>query len=190
MSYIASFDIGSKNFAFYIEKMNRDKIKLLNSNSTIHDIFQTGEPHLFLLRDISTNKKRNGLFIEVIKLLDQYETIFNECDVILIEHQIRRNVIATKIAQTVLTYFLVLYPEKDVVMYSSRNKTKALNAPSGLDGRGRKKWASNVVTELLETIKETEKGMEIHKYFHSQKKKDDLADTLLQVLSYKIKLKK
>uniref|UniRef100_A0A6C0KCG9 Mitochondrial resolvase Ydc2 catalytic domain-containing protein n=1 Tax=viral metagenome TaxID=1070528 RepID=A0A6C0KCG9_9ZZZZ len=137
-------------------------------------------------------KKKRGskaldanVFLRLTALLDRYKEQFDKCTTIIIEQQMsfgsKINTMAIKIAQHTYSYFLFRYGNtKKIVEFPSYNKTQIMGAPGGLDKPLRKKWAVVKADEIW-----TLRGdMETSTFVQSNKKKDDLSDCLLHVLSY------
>jgi hypothetical protein len=125
------------------------------------------------------------VFLRMTALLDSHKEYFDKCTTIIIEQQMsfgtRVNTMAIKIAQHIYSYFLFRYGDsKTIVEFPSYNKTQILGAPGGLEKPKRKKWAIEKADEIW-----TLRGdMETVEMVGSKKKKDDMSDCLLHVLSY------
>lgn len=125
------------------------------------------------------------LFLRLTALLDHYKEYFDQCSTIIIEQQMsfgsKINTMAIKIAQHTYSYFLFRYGNtKKIIEFPSYNKTQLLGAPAGLDKPQRKKWAISKADEIW-----TLRGdMYTSSLVASKKKKDDMSDCLLHVLSY------
>jgi len=126
-----------------------------------------------------------NVFLRLTELLDNHKEYFDKCSTIIIEQQMsfgsRINTMAIKIAQHTYSYFLFRYGNtKKIVEFPSYNKTQILGAPAGLDKPKRKKWAIEKANEIW-----TLRGdMDIIEMITKKKKKDDMSDCLLHVLSY------
>lgn len=125
------------------------------------------------------------VFLRLTALLDRHREYFDKCSTIIIEQQMsfgsKINTMAIKIAQHTYSYFLFRYgKEKRIIEFPSYNKTQILGAPGDLDKPARKKWAIAKADEIW-----TLRGdMETADMVGSKKKKDDMSDCLLHVLSY------
>jgi hypothetical protein len=104
------------------------------------------------------------------------------------------NLIAIKIAQHCASYFIMKYPNINIIEFPSYHKTQVLGAEKEVKKtkRGnpkfvsmskpkRKKWAVNTCKEILENKGDLVSLERINK----SKKKDDLADTYLQLQAFK-----
>lgn len=126
-----------------------------------------------------------NVFLRLTALLDRYKEQFDKCTTIIIEQQMsfgsKINTMAIKIAQHTYSYFLFRYGDtKKIVEFPSYNKTQILGAPGGLDKPARKKWAVVKANEIWVLRGDTTTS----EFVQSNKKKDDLCDCLLHVLSY------
>jgi len=214
---IASFDIGKKNFAFYIEKIplnfyieDIDEDKRYNDDGTptnemktiLEHVYKSGKTILHKNLDLTfgcdKKLKLDPLtFHNMYDVLDEYLSYWNMCDIFIIESQMTRlNVMASKLAQHCMSYFIFRYKKaKQVIEFPAYYKTQILGAPKVKGGkkkngdvkwkamikRDRKKWSIKKALEIL-----TLRGEE--KYYLNIKtvaKKDDLADTLTQLQAYK-----
>jgi len=139
-------------------------------------------------------KKKTGskaldadIFLRLTALLDRHSQYFDKCSTIIIEQQMsfgsKINTMAIKIAQHTYSYFLFRYgKEKRIVEFPSYNKTQILGAPGGLDKPLRKKWAIVKADEIWALRGDIDTCAMID----TKKKKDDMSDCLLHVLSYVI----
>jgi len=153
---VASFDIGKKNFAFYIEEfdkfelMNIKNIPLItryNANGTptamMQDILDrvcsNGKTILHKNLDLTENcdkKKRLDpeTFHNMNDELDKYIHYFDECSAIIIEQQMsfgkgKNNPMAMKLGQHCYSYFTFKYGRsKTIVEFPAYHKTQILGA--------------------------------------------------------------
>lgn len=162
--------------------LNGDKVLYRNLNLT------TG-----CQKDKYLDKK---VFINMIKVLDEHKSFFDSCDFFVIEQQMmfgkNRNPMAVKLAQHCYSYFLFHYGEsKTIIEFPAYYKTQILGAPKiknektgkfkAMDKPERKKWAVEKAISILQ-----ERGdMDTLDELTNQKKKDDLADVLIQLQSFK-----
>ena len=172
MIRIASFDIGKKNFSFYIEEFNRDKLLALknipaprryNPNGTptkkmqelLNEIFANGETILHENLDLTENcDKKMRLdpetFHNMFDALDEYLPYFDECAAFVIEQQMqfgrgKNNPMAMKLGQHCYSYFAFQYGRtKQIIDFPAYHKTQVLGAPK-VPGKKTKKgfrWKS------------------------------------------------
>ena len=167
----------------------------------LEEFYHCGKTILCSNNDITDNKDDNkddkkskgkgsksldaDLFLRLTQLLDDHKEYFDKCSTIIIEQQMSFgrsiNTMAIKIAQHTYSYFLFRYGNsKKIVEFPSYNKTQILGAPGGLDKPKRKKWAIEKANEIW-----TLRGdMDTIDMIAKKKKKDDMSDCLLHVLSY------
>ena len=140
-------------------------------------------------------------FHNMTDLLDEHRDIWDRCDTFIIEQQMsfgrnKINTMALKLGQHCFSYFAFNYGRfKNIVEFPSYNKTQILGSEKiekrtkggkvsykAIDKPMRKKWSIKKATEILE-MRNDEENMEM---MRTTKKKDDLADTLCQLQSWKI----
>ena len=165
--WVASFDIGKKNFAFYIEEIDIteilnlpkiDKNKRYNLNGTITDefkenlnkIYLNGKNILFENLDITKNCQKKSyleleMFYNMTEMLDLYEDFWKQCDIFLIEQQMsfgkNRNTMALKLGQHCQSYFSIKYGRNvDIIEFPAYNKTNILGAEKIYTGKGKNKY--------------------------------------------------
>ena len=143
---IASFDIGKKNFAFYVEELDEDYLKQIlniekpkrynypeggftNEFSLVIDkVYKSGKKVLLRNVDLTDNTDKSKYFdIEICRnmndLLDEYQEIWDEVDIIIVEKQMsfrgKINTMALKLGQNCQSYFMLNYGrEKKIVEFS------------------------------------------------------------------------
>lgn len=153
--WIASFDIGKKNFAFYIEEFNRTEImklpcisktKRYNSDGTPTPIFaevvkkvcMNGKNILFKNSDLTVNCN-NAKYLEpemfhnMTDLLDNYLEYWDKCSAFVIEKQMsfgkKHNTMALKLGQHCWSYFAFKYGRfKEIIEFPAYYKTQILGA--------------------------------------------------------------
>lgn len=152
--WIASFDIGSKNFAFYIEEMNTksfEKIKNVpkqkryNEDGTLtnpmrkvlDDVCNNGKTILHKNSDL-TNNCVNGktldpeTFHNMTDLLDSYGEYWDKCCYFVVEQQMqfgkkKSNPKALKLGHHCQSYFIFRYGRfKQVLEFPAYHKTQVL----------------------------------------------------------------
>lgn len=224
-SRIASFDIGTTNFAHYIEEFNKDDLDNLAStydelprslqrrvkgpmNDKIQDIldglFVCGTCIDMGVKDIRSEEFSDGkgfLDIATRKILFKYlknlKSHLDTCTEYIVEQQYfntyspagkkkygsEANVNAIKIAEDLVSWLLLQYPDKEVCFFSSNFKTHMLGAPEGLTKPQRKKWSIQTAKRIFE-LREDEEGISA---MTRKGKKDDVADACTQCQAYKYK---
>lgn len=205
--YIASFDIGKKNFAFVIERYNLDKIKEIepmdfkqsflknglakdNALKKMDCVYKIGEIVLVKKFDLTENCTKKyldpQLFINMTHVLNEHLFYWEACDVILIEQQMsfgrnRYNTMALKLGQHCYSYFSIRYMQtKTILEFPAYHKTKVLGALRKLKKPQRKKWAVDTAMYILSHREDYTTMIE----YYLEKKLDDLSDCLLMNIAY------
>lgn len=159
--WIASFDIGKINFAFYIEEFDIDYLQSLPKfdkqnkynengtltldyeNSVVNKVYQSGKLILLKNYNITQNCKKGSylepeMFHNMYDLLESYEEYWNHCDAFIIEKQMsfgrqKINTMALKLGQHCWSYFSFVYGrEKNIVEFPAYHKTLILGAEQTL----------------------------------------------------------
>ena len=154
--WVASFDIGKKNFAFYIEEFNHNDLLFLknipekeryNDNGTptmkmrslLDQICMNGKTILHKNSDLTENCKKGRYldpetFHNMVDLLDKYSDYWDKCSHFVIEQQMsfgknKRNTMALKLGQHCYSYFTIRYGRfKSVLEFPAYHKTQVLGA--------------------------------------------------------------
>lgn len=164
--WIASIDIGKKNFCFLIEEINIKRLENIknisyperyNENGTfspnmtkiINEVIQCGKVILHCNTDltIDTDKTQyldKEIYYNMTDHLDKYVEYFDKCSIIMVEQQLKRNSMAMKLAQHCYSYFAIRYGRfKPIIEFPSYYKTQILGAEK-TKGRqyknGKYKW--------------------------------------------------
>ena len=132
-------------------------------------------------------KHINSSKVDLVKIGRNMKHIFDilfitsELDIILIENQIGPLSPRMKTMQGMITqYFIIKHPSANIKCVSSFNKLK-LFTEEKLSYRDKKKFAIQKTEEILNTNNNLSKWID---FFKKHKKKDDLADSLLQSIVY------
>lgn len=154
---IASFDIGKKNFSFYVETFDTEGLKALSKknmkkneryhpNGTCTDAFGAllkqlycnGEKQLLCNVDLTGGTNTDKYFDpdlchNMTELLDKYDEYWQTVDYIIVEQQMsfgaKVNTMALKLGQHCESYFMIKYGrEKKVVEFPSYHKTQVLGS--------------------------------------------------------------
>lgn len=166
---IVSFDVGSKNLSFVI----LDQTKILSWNN------------------INVQSNSNQCETLVYEL-DKYLEEFSECERVVIEKQPSKNN-KMRIIESLLNAYFVIKGKccteskiQSVIVYSAKHKlndmiknVKDFNGREGYNNR--KKLSVKIADSFIHETQQSEKIIDI---FEKSKKKDDLADCLLQGLKY------
>ena len=152
MIWCASFDIGKKNFSFYVEEFddsslssltdippnhryNKDGTTTSEFQTVLDSVFKNGKRIILENVDITMNCKPGSYldpetFYNMIDVLDRYASIWDQCHTFVIGKQMQTNPMALKLAQHCYSYFCFRYGRfKNIVEFQSYNKTQVLGAP-------------------------------------------------------------
>lgn len=185
-------------------KYNKDGTLSEDMEIALSDFIQRGRVVLYKNSDITQNCNPHvdldvETFYNMNDLLDQYKEYWDTCDVFVIEQQMNfgklKNPMAIKLGNHCFSYFTFVYGRsKKVIEFPAYHKTQILGAPKeaittkkgnikykAVEKRERKKWAVVKAMEILENREEDD----ILKQLTSARKKDDLADVLLQSIAYR-----
>ena len=206
--WIASFDIGKKNFAFCIEEVNLKKFEDISDihkndryckdgsltvefSKNVRKVIDNGKIILLTNKDLmegaSTKKHLDPrILINLTQHLDEYTPFWDKCSVFLVEQQMgfgkRQNTMALKIGQHCMSYFLIRFAGfKYIIEFPAYYKTKIMGAPKKMTKHMRKKWSVNEAIQILVNRGDTQTLSDIN----SRKKKDDVADVITQLQSFK-----
>ena len=155
---LLSIDCGIKNLAMCLIDQNTKRI---------HRWDVSGVPPMHV----------DGIFACMVRHLNEKPWIL-EAQTVLIEKQPDRNRGMKGIENLLHTYFLV--KEKQVVIWDARHKIP------DVAGAGKAKYAQRKKTSIERARKFIDNTVNEDwiQFFDSHKKKDDLADTVMQALSY------
>lgn len=207
--FIASIDIGSKNFCIYVEETNMEELKelahneikynmdgtpTLESQNILNKSYANGKTIFHENYNLTFNGKANNLeiLLNMYECLENINDILKKCHVVLIEKQMNKNIKAIKLGQHCLSYFLFKFKnEKEIIEFPAYHKTQVLGAIKTQAKNGkwntlkqteRKKWVVGKTYDILSSRNEIGYIDRIK----STKKRDDLADTLCTCQSFKI----
>lgn len=178
---VASIDVGYRNFCVCAEEiiipLDSRKDVCLQGNMLFHHNEDFGK----LAKN--NNEAERQLFIDISDWLEVQSDIWDRCDIILIEQQLKCNKMAPRIQQHVQSWFYLKYRDRKIVeAFSSTHKTQVLKAPKKMTKPERKKWAVEKARQIL-----TQRGDSLGLQTLSETKKaDDLGDTLLMIQAWKI----
>lgn len=154
--WLASFDIGKRNFCFYVEEVDRDELmRVANVNKharfnddgthtsvfgTLVDQVCTNGKTIILSNSDLTERSDSGKYIDpevfhnMTDLLDAHRAYWDKCAAFIIETQMnfgknKRNTLAMKLGQHCWSYFAVNYGRfKEIVEFPAYHKTRILGA--------------------------------------------------------------
>lgn len=170
---IFSIDPGRRNFCFRVER--RD---LITGNITME---------LYEKIDLIGSKNDTRVIIDyvyrnVIDILEKYKNIIIGCHLVIIERQLHINYKMVRFSQHVITCLMMMLKNnsiKTVIMeISPLLKTKQFGVRGKLGKKEVKDWSIEKAHELL-TSREDIRSLDILK--KAKSKKDDLADTVVQI---------
>jgi len=122
----------------------------------------------------------DGVFPCLVRHLNERPWVL-ESKTVVIEKQPDRNRSMKAVENLLHTYFLVKGPEREVVIWDARHKIP------DVAGAGKSRYAQRKKTSIERArkfIEATEANRSLVPFFDSHKKKDDLADTVMQALSF------
>ena len=155
--WIASFDIGKKNFAFYIEEMNISKLNTIkeiskeqryNIDGTCRenfsklleeDIYKNGKKILLQNVDLTEGTDKDKYFdsdicYNLFDVMSEYEEYWEKVSYVIVEQQCsfrgKINTMALKLCQSTQSYFMMNFGRQlKVIEFPSYYKTQVLGAP-------------------------------------------------------------
>lgn len=162
---IVSFDVGVKNLAYCI----LDEETILKWN-VVEIVYKTNEE----------------LCIRLVEVLDKYPELLTVNRVVIEKQPSKNN--KMRIVEALLNSYFVIKgitvstnPVEKVIVYSAKHKLGSNTMKGKSNYRERKKLS---MTRCEKYIQTTNQNDEFIQQYNSSKKKDDLADSLLQGLSY------
>ncbi len=227
--WIANFDIGTKNHAYYVErtiaevflrlerkyhslpKPLQKRVKSTNNkqiDDILHDLYLSGERVAMGVHDIRSIREKNAVLDNETRLnlfthLDSLRELWTRCHIIVIEQQYfstftgkgkkapgasgGANINAIKVAEATLAWFLINYPEKEIISFGAQYKTQILGAPAGLSKPQRKKWSEAKAKDILEERKDEDGLEQMRKGKRGGQKQDDVADCITMCQAYKFR---
>jgi hypothetical protein len=155
--WLASFDIGKKNFAFCIEETDRSELLSLSQNNLplgqrynkngtptpkmktmLDSICGNGRLVLFKNNDLTENCAVGSYldpesYHNMTDVLDQYREQWDKCEAFVIEQQMafrgKQNTMALKLGQHCYSYFAFTYGRhKSIIEFPAYHKTCVLGA--------------------------------------------------------------
>lgn len=149
--------------------------------------------------DISHNADNSGALDHqtlhnLTEFMDSKSELFSTCHAFVIEQQFRavfgrgraktgaQNTKAIRIQHHLESYIYLSYPEAVVTPYPAKNKTQILGCPKARNTDSKRKtWAKDAFRDIMITLN----NLEMLRFFQNfAKKRDDIADTFLQLLSF------
>lgn len=155
--WVASFDIGTKNFAFYIEEYDRQTLDNIHFppvkarynidgtctsdfEATVENMLRSSRTVLFKNTDLSPLLKEGKkdrkdiinmhIFHNMYELLDEHKMYFDRCASFVIEQQMKCNLRAIKLGQHCMSYFISRYGRfRNIVEFPAYYKTQVMGIP-------------------------------------------------------------
>ena len=123
----------------------------------------------------------DGVYVALRKHLDERPWTL-DADVVLIEKQPDRNKKMVSVMHFLHAYFVIKNPTAQTILYDARHKIPDVAGPGRSQYLKRKKTAIERCKEFIHT---GDTNADWIPTFDASKKKDDLADTVMQALSYR-----
>ena len=112
------------------------------------------------------------------RLYEALEELTHPVDLILIENQIGQNAIRMKMLQGMITFYFISKGKHNIQYWNAGNKLKRFIKGKTTYAQ-RKKYSIQITRELITNAFPSQLA-----FFETHKKKDDLADCLLQLMDY------
>jgi hypothetical protein len=161
-----SIDVGIKNLAYLLYDTDIVEWKVIE------------------LCDKTQNASKLNMIDVGKKLFEALETIKHPIDEIIIENQIGQNAIRMKMLQGMITLYFISKGMTKIHYWNAGNKLKRF-IKTKTSYSQRKKFSVQITRDILVQAYPTQQ-----QYFETHKKKDDLADCLLQLLDFLMKQEK
>jgi hypothetical protein len=215
MLSVISIDIGLKNLAIYKEYFNTALAKTIEKPKRRYDKYGAAHPEMndyvnsvggcgqvIFIDKVNLGERKDFFSSKALLTLYDYleeldkKDVFRDVNVILIEKQLKINGMASVLMNHIHAWFLINFGTfKKVILYPSKNKTRILGASLKVeneDGKAvrtdkkyRKKWSVMKAEEILNIRGDVDTLSIFEK---NKSKRDDIADVLVQALSYHIQI--
>jgi len=154
--WIASFDIGKLNFAFYVEEVDEDELKKIENiekskrynsngscsaefNTLLEKVYLSGKKILLCNYDLTENTSKDKYYDKDIcynmnECLDTYSDYWDKVSFVIVEQQMafgrKVNTMALKLGQNCQSYFMFNYTKEElqIVEFPAYHKTQILGA--------------------------------------------------------------
>lgn len=160
-----------------LPKMYQRKVKgAMNPHikKIIEDVYLCGTREFTEVANIRGDQPSSQLTMQtrrnLIDYLEERRRYWDGCDVVVIEQQylsfagkglkkkVEANFKAIKLSEDVAMWFLINYPDAEVMLFGSVNKTHLLGAPPSIKTKPqRKKWCEEIAREIY--FQREDKGM-------------------------------
>ena len=159
---ILSIDVGIKNLAMCL--LDEDRQNLVVE----WDVSGVPPQH------------KDGVYVSLRKHLDERPWVLN-ANTILIEKQPDRNKKMVSVMHFLHAYFIIKNPDAETILYDARHKIPDVAGPGKAQYNKRKKVSIERCEAFIRNGPINTHWLET---FQKSKKKDDLADTVMQALSF------
>jgi len=159
---ILSIDVGIKNLAMCL--LDEDK------NNLVVEWDVDGIPP----------QHRDGVYVSMRDHLDARPWVLN-AKTILIEKQPDRNKKMVSVMHFLYAYFIIKCPKAETILYDARHKIPDVAGPGKAQYNKRKKVSIERCEDFIRSNSVNSHWIDT---FVKSKKKDDLADTVMQALSF------
>ena len=122
----------------------------------------------------------DGVYVSLRKHLDERPWVL-EPKIVLIEKQPDRNKKTVSVMHFLHAYFIIKHPTAETIIYDARHKIPDVAGPGRSQYLRRKKVSIERCRAFITRDNVNKHWVEI---FDNSKKKDDLADTIMQALSF------
>jgi hypothetical protein len=159
---ILSIDVGIKNLAMCLLDEDRENL--------VVEWDVSGVPP----------QHKDGVYVSLRKHLDERPWVLN-ANTILIEKQPDRNKKMVSVMHFLHAYFIIKNPDAETILYDARHKIPDVAGPGKAQYNKRKKVSIERCEAFIRNGPINTHWLET---FQKSKKKDDLADTVMQALSF------
>jgi hypothetical protein len=159
---ILSIDVGIKNLAMCLLDEDRENL--------VVEWDVSGVPP----------QHKDGVYVSLRKHLDERPWVLN-AKTILIEKQPDRNKKMVSVMHFLHAYFIIKNPDAETILYDARHKIPDVAGPGKAQYNKRKKVSIERCEAFIRNGPINTHWLET---FQKSKKKDDLADTVMQALSF------
>lgn len=170
-STIVSFDVGKVNMSYCIVDVDNSKN---DRPITIKD---------WCLTNLTITGEKETIEIICSKCISWLKDIFTTNKIkdrkntwVLVERQRPINPDAFALSYTVFTYFMTKYLNINVTFVSAKSK------PIQQTGKKRKRAGIKITKDIIENLDSNSDNDKWTEWFYEQSKKDDLSDSLLQIM--------
>ncbi len=176
---VVSIDPGIVNFGFRIEKRPyKQNVQNVEVLAYCRQMFSN-----------DVNSDISYLYSDVTDFLDAYKKYYDVCHIIIIEKQLAINHNTVRLSQHIITYFIShfkhMYNQKFIINptypliieLDAKYKTNVLHKGQALNEKQVKEWAIQRA-QILCRARQDQISLNI---ISSEKKKDDLCDTIVQI---------